>query len=83
MNKKVYFAIKKKKKKIVGFLADTVLKFSAEKNIFIKQAKHWNFLHFLIISPVQCPKEKNLMQIFSWYLVTRFFELYTTLCTPG
>ena len=50
---------------MIGFLADSVLKFSTEIEIFIKHYKNWIFPQFLIGSPVQCcPKKANSMNIF-------------------
>ena len=52
------------KSQIVGFLADSVLKFSTEIDIFISNPKT-EFLHFSIDSPVQCcPEKANFMQNF-------------------
>ena len=68
---------------IVGFLTDSVLKFSAEIEIFIGIPKT-EFLHFLINIPVQCcPEKANFLQIVcSWYLMKRFSEWCTILCIP-
>ena len=49
------------KPQIVGFLADSVRKFSTEIDIFISTPKT-EFLNFLVDSPVQCcPKKANFM----------------------
>ena len=64
-------------------LADSVLKFSTEIDIFINTPK-LNFLHFSTDSPAQwCPEKAYFMQrLYSWYLMERFSEWCTTLCTP-
>ena len=47
-----------------GFLTDSVLKFSAKIDTFIRTPKI-EFLHFSIDSPVQCcPEKANFMQNF-------------------
>ena len=65
------------------FLAEPVLKFSTEIDIFIKSPKT-EFSHYSVESPVQCcPEKANFMQNFcSWYLMERFSEWCITLCTP-
>ena len=78
-------ATRNSKSQIGGFLlADSVLKFSTEIYIFINTPKT-EILHFSIDSPVQCcPEKVNFMQKFcSWYLMERFSEWCSTLCTLG
>ena len=64
------------KSEIVGFSADSVLKFRIEIDIFIKFPQNENFLHSSINCSVQwCPEKAIVMQKFwSWYLMERFFE---------
>ena len=50
--------IASKPRKTLVTVTDSVLKFSTEIYIFIKQPKNWDFLYFLIDSPVQCFPEK-------------------------
>ena len=72
-----------KEQQVINFLADSVLKFKTEIDIFIKDPKNWMFLHFSVDSPVQCcPEKSNLMQNFcSLHLMERFSEWCTTLFT--
>ena len=65
---------------IVGCLADSVLKVSTEIDVFMKHLQNWIFSKD---SPVQCyPEKGDLMQNFcSCYLLERFSEWFTTLCT--
>ena len=63
--------------KIVHFLADSVLKFSAGIDIFIKFLKN----DLTTVCPAQCClKNAILMQKFwSWHLMERFSGWYITL----
>ena len=65
---------------MIGFSADLVLKSSNKIYIFISFPKSLIFSHF---SPVQCcPEKEILMQnVWSWYLLERFYEWCTTLST--
>ena len=61
---------------IVGFLADSALKFSTEIGIFINTPKT-EFLYLLMDSPVQCyPENANLMQNFCpcYLYIPGYFE---------
>ena len=65
---------------MIGFSADLVLKSSNKIDIFISFPKSLNFSHF---NPVQCcPEKEILMQnVWSWYLLERFYKWCTTLST--
>ena len=65
-----------KKSEIVGFSADSGLKFSTEIDTFIKFPKNKNCSHSSIGCPVQCCPEKAILmqKLWSWYLMERFSE---------
>ena len=57
----VYIATRNKKSKTVGFSADSVLKFSAQIDVFIKFFKKLKFFAFFVDYLVQCCPEKAIL----------------------
>ena len=63
------------------FLADLVLKFSTEIDIFIDHLKNWLLLNYSIDSSVQCcPEKANSMQ--NLFMVFWDFLSSAALCAP-
>ena len=54
-------ATRNKKSKTVGFSADSVLKFSAQIDVFIKFFKKLKFFAFFVDYLVQCCPEKAIL----------------------
>ena len=57
----VYIATRNKKSKTVGFSADSVQKFSAQIDVFIKFFKKLTFFAFFVDYLVQCSPENAIL----------------------